>query len=160
MREPHTAHLNVVDADAMRALGGSLGAALLEQADRPVVVTIRGELGAGKTTFVGGVLNAMRIAGHARSPTYTLIEPYETADRQIFHLDLYRLADPREVEPLGLRDLLADRAVLLIEWPERGEGFVPSPDLSLEIAYQGESGRVVNAVAHGEIGRVLLRRMG
>jgi len=158
MRQPDTAHLNVVDADAMRALGRALGLALSTQRGRALVVTIRGELGAGKTTFVGGVLNALGFKGSARSPTYTLIEPYEIGGRQVFHLDLYRLADPGEVEALGLRDLLIDDAALLIEWPERGAGSIPSADLELDIAYAGE-GRVIDATAHGQAGRELLQQL-
>ncbi|HMN43430.1 MAG TPA: tRNA (adenosine(37)-N6)-threonylcarbamoyltransferase complex ATPase subunit type 1 TsaE [Povalibacter sp.] len=150
--------MKVADADAMRAFGRALGNALSTQRARALVVTIRGELGAGKTTFVGGVLNALGFQGFARSPTYTLIEPYEFAGRQVFHLDLYRLADPGEVEALGLRDLLNDDAVLLIEWPERGAGLIPPADLALTIDYAAE-GRVLDAAAHGQAGRELLQRL-
>lgn len=142
----------------MRALGRALGSALSTHRARALVITIRGELGAGKTTFVGGVLNGLGFQGFARSPTYTLIEPYEFDGRQVFHMDLYRLADPGEVEALGLRDLLHDDAVLLIEWPERGAGRIPPADLALEIAYAGE-GRAVDAAAQGQAGRELLQQL-
>lgn len=159
MRQSDTAHLTIADAEAMRALGRALGAALGAQDAGAIVITIQGELGAGKTTFVGGVLNALGFQGSARSPTYTLIEPYELAGRRIFHLDLYRLADPHEVEALGLRDLLTDDAVLLIEWPERGEGMVPPADLALSIAYSDDSGRTLMATRRSERGRDLLNRL-
>ncbi len=149
----------IADAEAMRALGRALGVALSAQRSRALVVTISGELGAGKTTLVGGVLNALGFMGSARSPTYTLIEPYEIDGRQIFHLDLYRLADPREVEALGLRDLLTDDATLLIEWPERGADRIPAADLELDITYSGESGRAVDVKARGEVGRELLKQL-
>lgn len=119
----------------MRSCGAALADALLEVSGAAIVVAIQGELGAGKTTLVGGVINALGIAGAARSPTYTLIEPYEAHGRHIYHLDLYRLADPQEVEALGVRDLLMPDAVLLIEWPERGAGALPDADLAIAIRY-------------------------
>ena len=143
----------------MRALGRKLGAALVESPAPAIVVTIQGDLGAGKTTFVSGVLNGAGIKGFARSPTYTLIEPYEIASRHIFHLDLYRLADPREVEPLGLRDLLSDHSALLIEWPERGGDLIPAADLALSIDYAGEHERLLTASSRSEAGRDLLNRL-
>lgn len=119
----------------MRSFGAALAGALLEASGGAIVVAIQGELGAGKTTLVGGVINALGIAGAARSPTYTLIEPYEAHGRHVYHLDLYRLADPQEVEALGVRDLLMADAVLLIEWPERGTGALPDADLAIAITY-------------------------
>lgn len=119
----------------MHSLGRALASALLDVSGAALVVAIQGELGAGKTTLVSGVVNALGIASSARSPTYTLIEPYEAHGRHFYHLDLYRLADPREVEALGVRDLLMADAVLLIEWPERGVGALPDADLSISIAY-------------------------
>jgi len=141
----------------MRALGRALGRALLTRSTQALVVAIKGELGAGKTTLVGGVLNAVGFAGPARSPTYTLVESYETPTRHIFHLDLYRLADPQEVEPLGLRDLQTPDAALLIEWPERGAGQIPAADLTIEIEYFEEEVRDVTLTAGDQSGEALLR---
>ena len=124
----------------MRSLGSALAHSLLDVSGSALTIAIQGELGAGKTTLVGGVINALGIAGSARSPTYTLIEPYEAHGRHLYHLDLYRLADPREVEALGVRDLLMSDAILLIEWPERGVGALPEADLSVAIAYPPSSG--------------------
>lgn len=143
----------------MRSLGRALGAALLRPSEKALVVAIRGDLGAGKTTLVGGVLNGVGITGPARSPTYTLIEPYDTAQRRVFHLDLYRLADPREVEALGLRDLLTADAALLIEWPERGEGVLPPADLTILIEYGSDESRVVTLVAATKPGEALRATM-
>ena len=140
----------------MRALGRALGAALLQPAGKALVLAIRGDLGAGKTTLVGGILNGSGIDGVARSPTYTLIEPYEISQRRIFHLDLYRLGNPDEVEALGLRDLLTRDAALLIEWPERGEGVLPAADLTIVIEYTGEEARVVTLIATSLEGITLL----
>ena len=128
MREPSSLALSVPDVSAMRSIGASLAHALRE-VDAPFVVTLQGELGAGKTTLVGALLNAMGFVGSAKSPTYTLIEPYVLADRDVYHLDLYRLTDPLEMEALAIRDLLVPRSVLLIEWPERGQGARPTADL-------------------------------
>jgi tRNA threonylcarbamoyladenosine biosynthesis protein TsaE len=119
----------------MRSLGEALGKALASVRDGALVIAIEGELGTGKTTLVGGVLHAFGVAATARSPTYTLIEPYDAAGRQIYHLDLYRLVDPHEVEGLGIRDLLHPAAVLLIEWPSRGAGMLPPADLDISIQY-------------------------
>jgi len=139
---------------AMRELGARL--ALRSRAiETPIAIAIRGELGAGKTTLVGGFLSALGFAGHAKSPTYTLIEPYELADQLIYHLDLYRLTDPSEVEALGLRDLQRPRSVFLIEWPERGAGMLPPIDLDIRIRYLSETMREV-ALAPGSAAGDLL----
>jgi tRNA threonylcarbamoyladenosine biosynthesis protein TsaE len=150
--------VTVAAAAAMRSLGQALGKALIAADGAALVIAIQGELGAGKTTLVGGVLNAMNVAGPARSPTYTLIEPYESGSRHIYHLDLYRLSDPQEVEALGIRDLLTHHAVLLIEWPERGAGVLPAPDLAISIHYaqvDGVDGRMVTLSPGSERGEDL-----
>lgn len=139
----------------MRAIGAALAAALAAT-DAPFVIALEGELGAGKTTLVGALLNAFGFAGHARSPTYTLIEPYELRDRAIYHLDLYRLTDPREVDALGLRDLQDPRSVLLIEWPERGAGALPPIDVRVLIQYAPDGGRLLTLSGVSESGRNVL----
>jgi len=138
------------DAEAMRALGARAARAALAL-EQPVVIAIEGELGAGKTTFVGGFLGALGFTGYARSPTYTLIEPYDLAGRAVFHLDLYRLNDPLEVEALGLRDLLQPLTILLIEWPERGVGMLPAADLAIQIRYSS-AGRELVLNGHSAAG--------
>ncbi len=134
-------------ANETRAIGAALAQAISRlRADAstdvtnnaPVVIALNGELGAGKTTFVGGFLCALGVSGAIRSPTYTLIEPYEFGERTIYHLDLYRLADARELEMLALRDLLLPGAVLLIEWAERGIGALPTPDVALTLRYPSD----------------------
>jgi tRNA threonylcarbamoyladenosine biosynthesis protein TsaE len=147
--------LHAPDVDAMRAIG--LGIANgIRNTNSPLVMSLEGELGAGKTTLVGGLLNALGFSGHARSPTYTLVEPYELAGRSIYHLDLYRLLDPREVEALGLRDLLQPLAVLLIEWPDRGSGALPPFDLAIDIEYAPRSGRQLTLRGNSPGGRTVL----
>lgn len=121
------------------ALGGALAALL----DPPCIIYLTGELGAGKTTLARGVLRGFGHSGRVKSPTYTLMEPYELPGRQCYHLDLYRVADPDELLFLGIEDLMRPDAVLLVEWPERGQGVLPAPDLTIEIAHQGGQRRVI-----------------
>ncbi len=124
MRQPtvtveHVAH----GADAMRAFGARLARALpAAPASQSLLVTLSGDLGAGKTTLVGGLLAELGHAGPVRSPTYTLIEPYRLQGRDIAHCDLYRLRHPDELDDLGLRDLQGAGSVLLVEWPEKADG--------------------------------------
>ena len=149
----------------MRTLGRALGDALRTTGSGALVIGIEGELGAGKTTLVSGILAALGVTGAIRSPTYTLIEPYEAAGLQLYHIDLYRLNSAREVEALGIRDLLDARAVLLIEWPSRGAGALPTEDLSVAIEYQGPTAggvvqrRLLTAQAHSSAGDKLLEQI-
>lgn len=138
----------------MRALGAAV-AASSSAIDAPLTIAIHGELGAGKTTFVGGFLAALGFAGHAKSPTYTLIEPYELGTRHVYHIDLYRLAEPSEVEALGLRELQRHRAVFLIEWPDKGAGMLPPIDLHIRIRYLSEDVREVALEAASAAGHSL-----
>ena len=150
--------MNVATADDMRTLGRALGNALSPAGGGALVIGIEGELGAGKTTLVGGVLAGVGVTGAVRSPTYTLIEPYEASGLQLYHIDLYRLSGARDVEALGIRDLLDARSVLLIEWPSRGTGALPTPDLSVSIEYQAP-GRLLTARAHSSAGDKLLEQI-
>jgi tRNA threonylcarbamoyladenosine biosynthesis protein TsaE len=119
------------DPEAQLAFGARLAALVPPR----LILYLEGDLGTGKTTLTRGVLAGLGHRGAARSPTYTLLEPYELADRRLNHLDLYRLGDPQELEYLGLRDLLAEDAVWMVEWPERGRGVLPPPDLTIAIEY-------------------------
>lgn len=115
-------------------------------------VYLRGNLGAGKTTLTRGVLRGYGHLGAVKSPTYTLVEPYEESDFNIYHFDLYRLADPEEVEFLGVFDYFDEANLCLIEWAERGEGYLPAPDLEITLTIHGR-GRLVHwesRSAHGE----------
>jgi len=111
----------------------AFGAHLLRSALGHGLVTLSGPLGAGKTTLVRGLLRATGYQGAVKSPTFTLVESYESKERSIYHFDLYRLADPDELEWLGFRDYLRPEALCLIEWPEKGAGFLPSPDLEITL---------------------------
>lgn len=158
MRES-TRLLTAADAAATRAIGARLAAALLaEDPVEALLIVLTGELGAGKTTLVGGLLKALGHAGPVRSPTYALIEPYRLADRDVHHCDLYRLRDPGELEDLGLRDLLTPRSVLLVEWPERAGSRLPPPDLSLRLEYSA-TGRHVQVTSSSAVGAAMLARL-
>jgi tRNA threonylcarbamoyladenosine biosynthesis protein TsaE len=131
------------NADETTALGAAVAEAL---AGRPgAVIHLQGPLGAGKTTLVRGLLRALGVDGAIRSPTYTLLEPYETAGRSLVHLDLYRLNDENELESLGLRDYPPERCWWLIEWPERGGRRLPPADLTLALAHDGAARRTALA---------------
>jgi len=160
VREPGTEILNVGSAEQMQVLGRAIGAAI-DAADGTFIIALEGELGAGKTTLVGGILRSYGVTGPVRSPTYTLIEPYETSRRAVYHLDLYRLTDPAEVEPLGIRDLLTGSALLLIEWPSRAAGAIPTADLWINIVYppSGTEGRQVRLTPNSLNGANVVRNI-
>jgi tRNA threonylcarbamoyladenosine biosynthesis protein TsaE len=144
------------DEAATVSAGAKVGRAL----NTGCVVFLVGELGAGKTTFTRGALRALGHAGSVKSPTYTLCEPYDLADEaQLCHLDLYRLSNPEELEFLGIRDYVASGAILFIEWPSKGEGWLPAPDL--QVALQAtDTGRQLEISALTADGQDLLSCMG
>ncbi len=121
----------------------SFGGKIADQFPEGGIVLLKGDLGAGKTTLVRGLLRHIGYQGNVKSPTYTLVEPYKLNDRKIYHFDLYRLGDPEELEYMGGRDYWESNALCLIEWPEQAQGYLPEADLSLEITYQ-ESGRSIS----------------
>jgi tRNA threonylcarbamoyladenosine biosynthesis protein TsaE len=139
------------DERAMQALGRRLA----RTGGRPGVVYLQGELGTGKTTLVRSLLRGLGHRGKVRSPTYTLVEPYPLDGLTVYHLDLYRIADPGELEWLGLRDLLGADTLLLVEWPERAAGLLPAPDLVIELEYREGGGRELVLHAATERGRQL-----
>ncbi len=131
------------------------GAILSSLCPHGSIIYLHGDLGAGKTTLVRGFLQGLGHVGPVKSPTYTLLEPYEIKGKNFCHLDLYRVSDAGELEYLGLRDLLQDGATLLVEWPERGEGELPVPDLVIHIRYL-QQGRDLEMVAGTELGEQVL----
>ena len=129
------------DSSAMRLCGQQIA----EKITPPYVIYLTGDLGAGKTTLVQGMLQYFDYTEIVSSPSYNLIHQYPTKLYEIAHLDLYRLEDPEELAMLGLVDLLTSNSILCVEWPEKGAGFLPEADLLINIQYQTspETGRVI-----------------
>jgi len=139
--------------EAMEALGVALATWL----HPGMVVHLHGQLGAGKTTLIRGMLRGCGHDGAVKSPTYTLVEPYFLNGLTVYHFDLYRLRDPEELEFLGMRDYLEGHGVCLIEWAECGAGFLPVADVDITIE-QAEAGRLVRFESRTDIGNELLRQ--
>jgi tRNA threonylcarbamoyladenosine biosynthesis protein TsaE len=137
-----TLDIDLPDSAATEAEGARLASLLRDGG----VVFLSGELGAGKTTLVRALLRALGHEGAVRSPTYAIVEPYRIGTLEVYHLDLYRIADPDELEYLGLREWLRPGVLVLVEWPQRGAGLLPPPDLHLHLDYAGE-GRVLHVQA-------------
>ena len=119
----------------------NLGRLLAPALDATGVIFLSGGLGAGKTTLCRGLLRGLGYDGAVKSPTFTLVEPYELECGSVYHFDLYRLAHPDELDYLGAEDYFAAEALCLIEWPERGAGFLPTPDLELTLTVTSEASR-------------------
>jgi tRNA threonylcarbamoyladenosine biosynthesis protein TsaE len=146
--------LIVHDEEEMLFLGGKLARACRN----PAIIYLRGQLGAGKTTLVRGFMRGMGYGAPVKSPTYTLVEPYDAAEWRVYHLDLYRIREAEELAHLGLRELQGRNVIVLVEWPERGEGLLPPADVALEIEY-AETGRIVSLESLTTVGKDLLERI-
>jgi tRNA threonylcarbamoyladenosine biosynthesis protein TsaE len=128
---------------------GELAARFASAVQTPAVIYLRGDLGAGKTTFARAYIHSLGFPGYVKSPSYGLLETYTAGGQTVLHLDLYRIEDPEELEFLAIRDLFDQESVLLVEWPDRGEHYLPAPDLVLDFDEKVEvrfvSCRVVSA---------------
>lgn len=120
----------------------AFAAELANLLDGAPLVFLQGPLGAGKTTLVRGILRALGHEGPVKSPTYTLLEPYEVGGRRVYHFDLYRIGDAAELDFIGMDELLDADAIKLVEWPERGSGRLPEPDVLIRLDLEGEGRRV------------------
>ncbi len=123
-----------------------------------MVIYMHGDLGAGKTTFVRGVINSLGYSGRVKSPTYTLLETYLAGGLSLHHFDLYRFHNEAEWESAGFRDEFDGHNILFIEWPENAVGFLPPADMEIGLMILA-SGRKVEIQAHSEIGERCLMRL-
>ena len=137
---PFCANYWIEGEPAMLAMGETIGRWLGQHAEAQTLL-LQGDLGAGKTTLSRGVLRALGHTGSVKSPTYTLVEVYELAQRSVFHFDLYRLGDAEELEYMGFRDYFTYNNICLIEWPERAEGMLPQAQMVIELVAEGEGRR-------------------
>lgn len=141
------------DEIATERAGAALAAAIAFAHSRSgAIIYLEGDLGAGKTSFSRGLIRSLGHQGAVKSPTYTLVEPYEFFEFPLYHFDLYRLSDPEEVEFLGVEDYFQPPAVALIEWPMRGRGYLPAADIRFTLHDQGD-GRQLSWQADSEKGR-------
>jgi len=145
----------LIDEAATIAMGSQLAHIVKIELKQGLVVYLNGDLGAGKTTLTRGFVQGMGHNGNVKSPTYTLVEPYELNDWHVYHFDLYRLSDPEELEYMGIRDYFNENCCCFIEWPEKGQGMLADADLIINMAYSDEQ-RVITIDANTDLGRKTL----
>jgi tRNA threonylcarbamoyladenosine biosynthesis protein TsaE len=158
MNPPQTRHIvqrAVANEEVMVQLGVQLGVELSQTSSSSALVFLDGDLGAGKTTLCRGILQAFGHTGAVKSPTYTLVESYQLGDVLLHHFDLYRLGNPEELEFIGIRDYFHQGNYSLIEWPNRGAGILPVPDLEVMISVT-KKGRDVSITAATDVGNSIL----
>jgi tRNA threonylcarbamoyladenosine biosynthesis protein TsaE len=164
----------MLEADSEEAMGqiaARFAGALIEsrQMDGPdggagIIIALQGPLGAGKTTWCRGLLRALGFQGIVKSPTYTLVESYplDLPLGCLHHFDLYRMADPEELEYIGGRDYFDAESICVVEWPSRGEGVMPPADITINIRYRDDNqvdGRCLTVLAMTTVAERLLDRL-
>jgi len=150
-----TFKFDVADEQRTQAIAQNLADAVKKASPQGVVIHLEGDLGAGKTTFSRYFIQTLGHSGAVKSPTYTLVEPYELDEVNVYHFDLYRLADPEELEFMGIRDYFGTNTVCLVEWPERGGALLATADITITIKLE-ENIRCFTLTAEGEVGAGIL----
>ena len=162
--EADTLHIELADEQATIVLGAALGEAVVasgmseEVRSHAACIYLEGELGAGKTTLSRGLMHTLGHSGAVKSPTYTLVEPYQLDVGDVTHFDLYRLADPAELEFLGMQDYFEQSLLCLVEWPDKGAGFLHAADLRLQLFYE-QSARRAELQALSARGKHILQNL-
>lgn len=150
----HNLSRELPDLQATEEFAGALAKCLLPG----LIIYIHGDLGAGKTTLVRSMLFALGHSGAAKSPTYTLVEPYQINAITINHFDLYRLADPAELEYIGIRDYINSHSICIFEWADKGVGYVPPADIDITLQFTA-NGRKAIVVAKTNMGQAVLQEL-
>ena len=155
---PHSDFFYCADETALLQFGSTLAESLKKQlasqSEQGLVIYLNGDLGAGKTTLTRSIVRAFGHLGNVKSPTYTLVEEYNLPPYALYHFDLYRLADPEELEFMGIRDYFRPQTLCLLEWASRGEGMIPQADLIIQIDY-AEQGRNIQLLPQTEMGKAV-----
>jgi len=136
----------------------NLGELIARHLSAPFTCYLQGELGAGKTRLVRAIIQSIGYSGNVKSPTYTLVEPYQFESHTIYHFDLYRLSDPEELDYLGIRDYFDQKSITFIEWPDKGEGWLAEDDITILLEFDGQ-GRTCKMRASTEVGVLLLQKL-
>ena len=170
-RDTQSITLELIDEAAMLQFGNRIAAAISWALDQTLenvppekilepalLIALQGDLGAGKTTLRRGLLIGLGHVGAVKSPTYPLVGPYELEMGQVCHFDFYRLQDPEELEYMGFRDYLVESRLCLVEWPERGAGFLPEADILIEIV-QLHEGRKLTLSGQSEQAKKILSQL-
>ena len=150
--------LALADEQATVAMGAKLASVTQRLNLDSLLVFLNGDLGAGKTTLTRGFVQGMGHKGNVKSPTYTLVEPYELEPWFVYHFDLYRLGDPEELEYMGIRDYFSQKFCCFIEWPEKGAGLLPQEDLIIDLQYNNTE-RLITLVAQSDKGEQIINKI-
>ena len=135
-----------------------LGELIAKYLETPLVCFLEGDLGVGKTRITRAIIQSLGYQGNVKSPTYTLVEPYQLENMKVYHFDLYRLSDPEELDFLGIRDYFDDESVSFIEWPSKGEGWLPEADLVISLIFK-QQGRICQLQENTKAGARLIRKL-
>ena len=149
--EPINQLRKVLENEQQMLAFGKKIAEVIRQTDAPLLILLNGDLGAGKTTISRGILTGLGHLGAVKSPTYTIVEPYDLEIGKVFHFDLYRLMDQEELHDIGFNDYLSEAQLCMVEWPDKGGSLVPKADISLQINSNG-TGREVILTAQTSLG--------